>query len=172
VLAAAQDVINTFAGYSDYLEMYGREPLEAIMVAPDARKPNGVNGLPRLSGRFHVSGVSALMKGAETLQQLTQVFLPLSGQPQFAPYLEPYKMLKALETRTNLTDEGIVVNDEMAAQIKEEIKAAAAAEREKADQSESLAQTTQLFEMLKGLVGEKGSAGEGSKPKAVKGNKK
>jgi hypothetical protein len=130
-VTAAQDVIETFAGYADYEAMFGRELLQEMMIAPDARRPNGVNGLPRLSGRFHVSGIYALMKGAETLQNLVQVFIPLTEKPSFAPYLNPYKMLKALETRTNLTDEGVVVSEEKATAIDEEMKAKAAADRER-----------------------------------------
>lgn len=159
-LTAAQDVVDTFAGYSDYLEMFGRGPLDEMMVAPDPRRPNGVNGVPKLTGRFHVSGVSALMKGAETLQHLVQVFIPLSGQPAFAPYLEPHRMLKALETRTNLTDEGIVVTDEQAEQIKKDMQAAAAEEKKKAEEAEGMAQVEGLVKMLKELGFEKADGGK------------
>lgn len=158
-LTAAQDVIETFAGYSDYLTMFGREPLDQAMVAPDARRPNGVNGLPKLSGRFHVSGVSALMKGAETLQHLVQVFIPLTGQPAFAPFLEPHRMLKAIETRTNLTDEGIVVTDEQAEQIREDMKAQAAEDKKKMEDAEGMAQVEGLVKLLKDLGFEKADGG-------------
>jgi hypothetical protein len=164
-LAAAQEVIEAFAGYTDYADMFGREPLEQMMMAPDPRRPNGVNGLPALSGRFHVSGVSALMKGAETLQHLTQVFIPLCAQPQFAPYLEPYKMLKALETRTNLTDEGIVASDEKAMQIDAEMKAQAAEDQKKVEQAEGMAQVSELVKLLNDIGIGKSSPGAGNKPR-------
>lgn len=124
-LVAAQDVIETFAGYSDYLDMFGRPVLDEMMIGPDTRgTPNGVNGVPQLTGRFHVSGVSALMKDAETLQHLVSVFLPLGENPAYAKYLKPYKMVRALETRTNLTDEGLVVSEEEARAIDEQERAA------------------------------------------------
>ena len=152
VLSATQDVIETFAGYSDYEKMFGREPLKAMMVAPDARTPNGVNGLPKLSGRFHVSGVSSLMKSAETLQHLTQVFMPLMQNPEFAIYLKPYKMLRALETRTSLTDEGIIAGEEEAMQIDEARKQAMDEQSQKIDAQEKSAEEAQGVEQVSQLV--------------------
>lgn len=162
-LAAAQEVIEAFAGYSDYEKMFGREPLAEMMVAPDARRPNGVNGLPKLSGRFHVSGVSSLMKSAETLQHLTQVFMPLMNSPEFAIYLKPYKMLKALETRTNLEDEGIIANEEEAQAIDEQKRQLEAEQAKKVDEAEEIGQASQLVTLLREIGGVSGDD-EGKKP--------
>lgn len=152
-ITAAQDVVETFAGYADYERMFGRAALEEAMVAPDPRTPNGVNGLPKLTGRFHVSGVSALMKSNETLNHLVSVFMPLTEKPAFAPYLKGYRMLKALETRTNLTDENIIANEEEANQIDEEMKEQAAIDRKKAEEAEGVAQVSELAKLLKGISG-------------------
>lgn len=155
-LAAAQDVVETYAGYSDYAAMFPREVLKAMMVAPDPRQPNGVNGLPRLSGRFHVSGISALTKMAETLQHLTQVFIPLAANPRFAPYIKPYQTLKALETRTNLTDEGVLVSKEEADAIEGAEQAAMTEAGEEQKKAGSLAEIQALIGMAKdmGLAGD------------------
>jgi hypothetical protein len=180
VLAASQDVIETFAGYSDYEKMFGRVPLEKMMVAPDARRPNGVNGLPALSGRFHVSGVSSLMKSAETLQHLTQVFMPLMANPEFSIYLKPYQMLKALETRTSLTDEGIISSEEEAMQIdlarkqmNEEQAQKIDAQEKSAEEAQGIGQVSQLVGLLRdiGGIGEEGKA-EGGRLKAEGKSKK
>lgn len=150
-LTAAQDVVETYAGYSDYAAMFPREILREMMIAPDARRPNGVNGLPRLTGRFHVSGVSALMKMAETLQYLTQIILPLGQNPVYAKYMRPFKALKALETRTNLTDEGIFVSEDEAQWIEAadlENAEEAGAEQKKAG---ALAEISAIIAAAKGV---------------------
>jgi hypothetical protein len=179
VLSAAQDVIEAFAGYADYLKMFGREPLTELMVAPDARTPNGVNGLPKLSGRFHVSGVSSLMKSAETLQHLTQVFMPLMQNPEFAIYLKPYKMLKALETRTSLTDEGIIAGEEEAMAIDEARKQAEAENAKKiedaektAEEAQGVEQVSQLVALLRDIGGIGKEVGSGNAEGGSKGKKK
>jgi hypothetical protein len=74
-------------------------------------------------------------------------------------------MLKALETRTNLTDEGIVASDEKAMQIDAEMKAQAAEDQKKVEQAEGMAQVSELVKLLNDIGIGKSSPGAGNKPR-------
>jgi hypothetical protein len=93
--------------------------------------------VPPISGSFHVSGIQTLMKENETLTNLKAVVIPLAGSPVFAKFIKPYKVLQALELRTNLTDEDIFVSEKEAsmiiAQQYEELAKQAAAAAQAAD---------------------------------------
>jgi hypothetical protein len=70
--------------------------------------PTGLN-LPKLTtGRFHVSGITALMKEHEKLQQMSTLIMPLfepGGLGQiFLPYLKPGGYLNEIVRLTKLTD--------------------------------------------------------------------
>lgn len=116
-IVAGAELIYRHAGYSDYLTMFSPEELAAIGIVPDPDAPNGVSGVPALDGSFHVSGIQALMKENETVANLKETVIPLANTPRFAPYIKPYKILKSLETRVNLKDEQLFVNEQEAAQI-------------------------------------------------------
>lgn len=81
----------------------------------DPTSPTGLK-LPILTtGNFSVSGISALMRDMEIIRNIREVILPLfEGQSIFLPYLKPYKLLKSLEKRMGLQDEGIMVDQVMA----------------------------------------------------------
>jgi hypothetical protein len=118
-IMAAAEFIKRYAAYADYVAMFGEERAKECGISPeqDPEKPGVVNGVPEISGSFHVSGIQALMKENETLTNLKNVVIPLANHPRFGPYIKPYKILKSLETRTNLTDEGVFATEEEAAMI-------------------------------------------------------
>jgi len=84
----------------------------------DPTSPTGLR-LPQLTtGAFHVSGISALMQDWEIIRNIRETILPLAAPNSvFLPYLRPYNIIKSLEHRLNLRDEGIVVDEETAARI-------------------------------------------------------
>lgn len=84
----------------------------------DPTSPTGLK-LPRLTtGAFHVSGISALMQDWEVIRNIRDLILPLfSPNSVFLPYLKPYSVLRALESRLNLRDEQIVVSPDQAQAI-------------------------------------------------------
>ena len=63
----------------------------------------------------------AILKDNETMRNIREVILPLmnEGHP-IAKYLLPYKVIKSIEERINLRDEGIVVDEEKAIEIDEQ----------------------------------------------------
>jgi len=113
----------------------------------DPTAPTGLN-LPLLTtGSFRVSGIATLMRNQEVIQSLAEIILPLFEGDRgriFAPYLKPYQLLRSIERRLNLRDEGIVVDEAKAQQIdqaqqvqqdqsiaqQQALEAAAAAEKE------------------------------------------
>ncbi len=114
VLTAAAEVIEAMAGYNDFLEIFEPEELEKLGIKANAEADSGVSGVPGLDGSFSVSGMQALLKEAETLKHLIEVIIPLSEKPRYAQYLKPYKILKSLELRIKLTDEGVIVTEDEA----------------------------------------------------------
>lgn len=106
---AAQEVVEAYAGYNDYAGILADSDMQASGLQPGVR---GVQGLPRLDGSFHISGVQELMRDSETVATIKGTLLPLSESPRYAPYLKPFNILKALERRTGLEDEGLLVDTE------------------------------------------------------------
>jgi len=149
-LHASQEVIEAFAGYSDYVRMFDGDTLmlEQIGIRPSLRTDNTVEGLPSMSGEFSVSGIQALMKDAETLMNLRSVIIPLSEKARYAPYIKPYGVIKALESRINLTDEGVFVDADTAAEIEEKEKA----RMDAAEQDEKDARDMALYQAVMALT--------------------
>jgi hypothetical protein len=78
------------------------------------------------SGTFKVSGISALMRDMEIIQGIRDVMLPMFEGKYgniFAPYLKPYQLIRSVEKRLNLRDEGLVVDDNTAKAIDKEQQA-------------------------------------------------
>jgi hypothetical protein len=115
VANAAAETIEINASARDLLEVF---PEDIVGALTNFESPTGID-LPELSGSFHISGISAIMKDAEVLKAITDMILPLTESPSFAPYLKPYNIIKSIERRTNLQDEGIVVKEEEEATIPE-----------------------------------------------------
>lgn len=110
-LQAGQEVVERHAGYQDYLALLGEEQVKRHGLQLG---PGGVlEGLPRMSGSFHVSGIQKLMKDAETVNTLIRTIIPLAATPHFGPYILPYSVLQALERRTGLQDENIFIPKEI-----------------------------------------------------------
>lgn len=124
VINAVAETIEINANPQSLLEVFPEDIIQALMN-PEA--PTGID-LPELGGSFHVSGISAIMKDAEVLKAVTEIILPLAGDETFAPYLKPYNIIKAVERRTNLEDEGLVVKEEEVQAIQEQQKMMAATE--------------------------------------------
>ena len=87
----------------------------------DAQAPTGLR-LPDLSsGSFKVSGVSTLLRNQEVVSSIATLILPLLDQAKygnlFAPYIKNYQLLRAIELRLNLQDEGIIVAEDDAKRI-------------------------------------------------------
>lgn len=119
-LHLAREVVEAFGGYADYVRMFpgdGALMMEQMGIRATVNNINGIEGLPEMSGTFSVSGIQALMKDAETLMNLREVVIPLANTPRFGPYIKPYGVIKALESRINLTDEGVFANEEEAEEI-------------------------------------------------------
>lgn len=114
-------------------------------------RDSGITGLrlPRLTtGSFHVSGISALMQDWEIIKSIRELILPLfTPGSVFLPYLKPYRLLKSLETRLNLEDEGIVVNEDAAIGIDQ----AQQIQQEQAILAEQATQEAQTGQIPSGL---------------------
>jgi hypothetical protein len=133
VVTAAAETIEANASPQDLSEVFPEDILRALMN-PEA--PTGIE-IPQLGGSFHISGISAIMKDAEILKAITDMILPLVESPSFSPYLKPYNIIKSIERRTNLQDEGIVVKEEEVETIREKQEAARFEETEKPEKKES-----------------------------------
>lgn len=112
-IEAGAEVIATFVTLDELIAMIGPE---ASMFADPSRR-NGVSLPPISAGTMHVSGVSTVMQNMETVRSIRDLVLPLFSNPLFVPYLKPYNLVKSLETRLNLRDEGIIINEDKAAMI-------------------------------------------------------
>ena len=117
LLRASQDVIESYGGVADFQDVLGDDTL--LWLAQQG------GGFPKLSGSFSVSGVSSLMKDQEILKVLTTIIAPMAESPIYQPYIDPYSILKAIERRTNLKDEGVIA-DEQTAMMKKQIMMQAA----------------------------------------------
>jgi len=117
VVCAAAETIAINASPQDLLEVFPENIIAALI---NQEAPTGID-LPELTGSFHISGISAIMKDSEILRSITQMILPLMtpGSP-FEPYLKPYNILRSIERRTNLQDEGVVVREDEAIAIQEQ----------------------------------------------------
>ena len=116
-IKAGMETVVINAGFEDLSEIFGEEVSKNFI---DESSETGIR-MPKLNGGFHVSGLSAILKDNETMRNIREVILPLmnEGHP-IAKYLLPYKVIKSIEERINLRDEGIVVDEEQAKQIDEQ----------------------------------------------------
>ena len=109
-LTAAQEVVETYAGYEDYVAMLGQEELTKANI--QVGNKGVIEGLPKMTGAFHVSGIQKLMKDAETLSVIVGTVMPMAESGRFAPFVRPYQAIRALEIRTGLKDENIFLSKE------------------------------------------------------------
>ncbi len=113
-LKASADVVRANISIQELREVFGKEADQFI----DLESPTGTGlSLPVLDGSFHISGLSTIAKEAETIKAIAEQFAPMAERPPWAKYMNPYQILKALEERTNVKDEGFCVEPEMAKKI-------------------------------------------------------
>ena len=113
-IKAGMETVVISAGYEDISEVFDREVCKNFI---DLNSETGIR-LPKLNGGFHVSGLSAILKDNETMRNIREVILPLMVEEHpISKYLLPYKVIKSIEERINLRDEGIVVDENTAKQI-------------------------------------------------------
>jgi hypothetical protein len=74
-----------------------------------------------------------MMQDWEQLRNIRDTILPLFKIPEFAPYLRPYPTIKAIESRLNLKDEGIKVDQTLADAIEAQQRGAYIKQAEVAD---------------------------------------
>ncbi|HQM46635.1 MAG TPA: hypothetical protein PLC82_12285 [Smithellaceae bacterium] len=117
MIQAASEFIRRYATWQDYAEIFQPEELQQLGIMPNANMPNGIAGVPEIDGSFHVSGIQTLMKDNETLANIKNIIIPLANNPAFAPYINPYRALKAIEIRTNMKDEKIIAAEDEAKAI-------------------------------------------------------
>lgn len=108
-ILAGAETLDVYMPYND-LELFLGPETALLYADPESR--TGLK-LPSLStGQFTVSGISAMMQDWEQLRNIREVILPLFENEAFVPYLRPFPTIKAIETRLNLKDENIRVDDQ------------------------------------------------------------
>lgn len=120
ILAGAETVAINIT-YDELAALMGREVADFYRRPVSDQFPTGLE-LPQLTtGRFHVSGISTLMREQEKLRHMATLISPLfepSGLGQvFLPYLKPGGYLTEIIRLTNLTDSKFSVDEEKAIEI-------------------------------------------------------
>ena len=75
----------------------------------DATKKTRLNIPGITTGAFHVSGMTNLMKDWEQLRNIRDIIVPLAENQHFAPFINKYGTLRAIEARLGLRDEKILI---------------------------------------------------------------
>lgn len=111
-IEAGAETIAANISYGELVAIVG----EKMAIPYRARRTTLGVKLPLLStGAFSVSGISALMRDWEIVRHIRDVILPLFEEGSiFMPYMKPYSLLKSLERRLNLKDEGFLIEQEKA----------------------------------------------------------
>jgi hypothetical protein len=151
IIEAAADVIESNVGYHDLLEIFEPDELAHLGVMPDENAARGVTGIPPLTGKCHVSGMQALMRDAETLKTIREVVIPLANTPRFGPYVKPYAVIKAIESRVNLTDEGVFADVKEAQLIDMQQRLSGAKQNEAAEALARLQEVLGITELVERL---------------------
>lgn len=119
IVRASAEVMLAYMSLADLIKYFDIEEVQDYI---DEYADTGL-ALPELTtGSFHVSGISAMMKDTEIIKGISEMILPLAGNPMFSPYLKPYNILKSIERRLNLRDEHIIVTEQEAVSIEEQAK--------------------------------------------------
>ncbi len=162
---AAAEIIQEYAVYNDYLQIFTEDELAGYGIRRNPQGKNGIEGLPPIDGSFHVSGIQTLMKDNETLTNIKQVILPLANHPRFGKYIDGYRTLKAIEIRTNMKDEQIIVDEAKAKEIdlaEIDTQKASAAALEKLQELSEAGQIGKLVSMLQSMNGGRTQADPGT----------
>lgn len=114
-IEAGADTIRSNISYKELESIVGPE----LAAKFRGGGPLGVEIPPITEGNFEVSGISAMMRDWEIVNSIREVVLPLFESPLFQPYLRPYGLLRSLETRLNIRDEGVLIDEKRAKAIDE-----------------------------------------------------
>lgn len=122
ILAGSETVAINIT-YDELAMLMGRDVADEYRVQVSEEFPTGLN-LPKLTtGRFHVSGITALMKEQEQLRIMEKLIMPLfdpNGLGRiFAPFLKPGGYLNEIVRLARLTDSKFSVAPEKAVEIDE-----------------------------------------------------
>ncbi|MCX5818443.1 MAG: hypothetical protein NT047_00795 [Deltaproteobacteria bacterium] len=149
-ISAGAEMIYHHAGYDDYARIFTEKELQEFGITRDINEPNGVKGVPPIDGAFHVSGMQALMRENEALANIRTLILPLlaQGNTIFSPFLKPYNILKAIEGRTNLRDEDIIVSEKEAKLIEAQQYEQLAKQAQAAAQTQEIADASQAADLM------------------------
>lgn len=151
VMQAVAETIEANIGIKELSEVFGRDVAGQFV---DSSSPTGVR-LPELNGSFHISGISAIMKDTEILNAIAEMIIPLAKEDSaFMPYMNPYNIIKSIERRTNLEDEGIVVDEDRALEIQKGLE-------QESREARILAETEKLLAETEGKQPEKAKQLEG-----------
>jgi hypothetical protein len=120
IVAGAETVAINIT-YEELAALMGRDVADKFKRPVSDEFPTGLE-LPVLStGRYHVSGISALMREQEKLRHMAIHFAPMfepNGQGAiFKPYLKPGGYITELLRLTQMTDAKFAVDEEKAKQI-------------------------------------------------------
>lgn len=120
-IVAGAETIAINMTYEELKDIMGREVADMYRVPVSPENPTGLK-LPGLTtGRFNVSGISALMREQEKLKQLETLVMPLfdpNGLGKvFLPYLKPGGYLTEIVRLAKLTDSKFSVDSKKAAEI-------------------------------------------------------
>jgi hypothetical protein len=161
-IVAGAETIAINMTYDELAALMGREEAEKYRRPVSDEFPTGLE-LPQLStGRFHVSGISALMREQEKLRHMAIHFAPMfdpNGQGKvFLPYLKPGGYITELLRLTQMTDSKFAVDEAKAEQIDQaqqaqqdagiqadQAKAAAEAEMTKQEAARKAAEATKFL---------------------------
>lgn len=166
-LETAREVIEAFFSYDDYRRLVGDAVLQEAGVTQDT-ETGRVVGLPPFVGFIEASGIQAIMRDAEVLDYLVKVVIPLAGNPRFAPFMQPYQILRALEKRTNLKDEDLWVRPDVA----EKIEKAEMSQFTQGIHLQLMGQRAQMAQLMAALVAGSGGPmvpGAGGPPQVAAG---
>lgn len=118
-IRAGMECVAINADYKTLVAVFGKEYADQSI---DPESETGVR-IPAITGGLHVSGLSAILKDNETMKNIRETILPLAVEGSvFQPYIKPYKLLQSIETRTNLADEDLIVDENKAKEIDAQIE--------------------------------------------------
>jgi len=146
-IMAGADMIAKHAGLDFYRGIFTDEELMEYGIGVDMESPNGVVGVPDIDGTFHVSGIQALMRDNEALMNIRTLILPLMADERFASRIDPYKILKAIESRTNLKDEGIILSEDANEALKQQEQAMRAKQENAAAEESDLSSAFSVLDL-------------------------
>jgi hypothetical protein len=119
-IVAAAEVLAMNITYPELAMMMGEEVARKYRTRVTPRTPTGVRLPPLTTGAFKVSGVSTLMRNQEIIDAIANLILPLFDGERgkvFPAYMKPFQLLRSIERRLNLKDEGILVDAQKAKEI-------------------------------------------------------